>query len=341
MYFNKKLLLVMFIVLLLAVSITGCSMLENVPFLGDDSKENEQQQQEKKPEDKTPKQINPDESKQDNNETSTNAKEEADVIDTEEKDATAEEPKGPQLSVNLPETMTTTYDKVNVTGQTASGSTLFVNGESLRLRSDGSFKTEVSLKPGSNKVQVISVNSTGASTTVEREVVFNATQPQLEVFAPTESTSSNVTISGYTDPGCVIYLNNIKVKTDASGSFSGSVEIKNKGANTVKIASVNEYGVAIKTSRVIRGVPPKIEVAAPELTTDDQATISGVTDANSNVVLLVGSEEVSVDNNNGSFSRQVDLDSGLNDITVTATNIFGTTEKPITILYDDYNSSMN
>ncbi|MEG6616487.1 hypothetical protein V6C27_08660 [Peptococcaceae bacterium 1198_IL3148] len=247
-----------------------------------------------------------------------------------------EEPKGPALTVNLPPTMSTDYEMLKVSGNTEAGCTVFINGQSVRLKSDGTFSSEVALTAGNNTVEVVAVDENGNSTQVKRTVNFVVSKPALSVFAPSESSSAKVTVSGHTDPGCIVYLNNNKVKTDNNGSFTGMVELKKKGENTVNITAVNDYGLTTTVTKSINGVPPKIQVAAPEMTTTDRTSISGVSDANTSIVVLIGSEQVSVNNNDGTFNISLELEPGLNDITVMATNLFGTTEVPLTILYDDY-----
>jgi hypothetical protein len=243
---------------------------------------------------------------------------------------------GPKLTVNLPTKMSTDYENLKVAGSTEPGSTVFVNGQTVRLKSDGTFSSEIVLNPGNNVIEVIAVDNNSNSTQVNKIVNFSASKPTLNVFAPSESATTNVTISGYTDPNCVVYLDGNKVKSDKNGGFTGTVKIKKPGNNDVKITAVNNYGVSTETTKNIRGVAPKVQVAAPELTTNDKATISGVTDGSSSIVILIGSEQVSVNNNDGTFSISIDLEPGLNDLTVLATNLFGTTETPLTILYDDY-----
>ncbi len=247
-----------------------------------------------------------------------------------------QKPEGPKLTVNLPDSMNTSYEELKVTGTATSGANVYVNGQAVKLKNDGTFSTDITLKPGDNNVQVVAVDSSGESNTVTKKVVFDAKYPALQVFAPSQSATEEVEVSGYTDPGCIVYLDNQKLKADSKGGFSGTVKIKNKGSNTVKATVVNSYGLSTSKNVVINGVPPKLQAAAPEMTTDDTATVSGVTDAGSSIVILVGSKEVTVDNDNGTFSQQLKLEPGLNDVTVMATNIFGTTEIPLTILYDDY-----
>ncbi len=258
---------------------------------------------------------------------------------TKEADKKVEEEEGvagPKLTLNLPDAITTDYQQLEVSGETDRNATVYVNGQAVKVKSDGTFKAKIDLQPGVNNVAVVAVDKNGQNTILERKVTFAVERPSLRVFAPAQSSAVNVTVSGYTDPECMVYINNQKVKTDRDGGFSDVVKITNPGANNIKVTAVNRYGLSSSQNVVVRGVPPRVQVAAPDMTTTNTATVSGATDPDSTVVILVGNQRVEVDNNNGTFSQQLNLEPGLNDVTVMATNIFGTTQKPLTILYDDY-----
>ena len=318
MDFNKKWSLVILVVLI-SVLMVGCS----IPFLDKSDPTDEENQQ-----------VNANKTEQ-----REQIKKPQPVAEPDEE--SEETPTGPKLIVNLPENMTTNYEQLQVSGTVASGSTVYINGAVVRVKGDGSFSSSVTLQPGAKTIEVVAVDKNENSTTVRRSVHYQINQPSLRVFAPAESTTTNVSISGHTDPHCIVYIGNNKVKADKNGSFSGTVEITQRGANVINITSVNKQGVSTSTTKTIRGVPPKVQVAAPDLVTDNQATISGITDVNTSIVVLVGSKKATVDNNNGIFETNVELEPGINDVTVIATNLFGSTEIPLTILYDDYGKENN
>ncbi|WP_031513519.1 hypothetical protein [Desulfofalx alkaliphila] len=324
-----NLILLLFMAFLISMVMAGCSL----PFINNDDGQSDQESEEATQQS----QSQGVEAQRDDAEQSEKkdepepAPEPAVSKDNEEQPAA-----GPGLTVNLPEQMTTNHSELEISGTADSQCTVYVNGRSIRLRNDGTFSTDVELKVGNNTIQVIAVDNKGNSTRVERQVNFAAERPSLQVFAPSESTSTTVTLSGYTDPGSVVYIDNNKIKADANGGFSGTVQLKNKGNNTVRVVAVNNYGLSTTVNTVIKGIPPRIEVAAPDLVTTDRVTITGVVDAGSTVVVLAGTKKVTVNSGDGTFSETIDLEPGINDILVMAANFFGKTEVSLPILYDDY-----
>ena len=250
--------------------------------------------------------------------------------------------KKPNLSINIPENemaaedMTTKFDNIEVAGKTDVGCDVFVNGEKVRVKRDGSFSQRINLKAGRNIITVLSVDEEGNSAEVKRRVTFTSDEFPLKIFAPEESTMVTVDISGLTAPNAVVYLENTKVTTGDDGSFSGTLQLTKPGNNMFTITAIDKYGNSQSRNVVVKGIPPRVEVVAPEITTNPEVTIVGVTDTNSTVVMLVGGRKVPVNNNDGTFDITVELDPGLNDFALLATNFFGTTEMPIPIIYDDY-----
>ena len=264
------------------------------------------------------------------------------IVDDPETVAEVHVPLGPSLILNLPvknranEDMITNFDKLKVPGVTVAGSQLFINGETVRVKRDGTFSHEVTLQAGKNIVQAVAVDASGNSTVVERRITFSSCIPSLQLFAPPESTTVTVDISGLTAPNAMVYLDNNKIEAEESGSFTGTVELRTQGENKFIVVAVNEHGVSTTQNMVIKGIPPRVEVTAPDITTNNEATIVGVTDTNSTIVMLVSGNKVEVNNNDGTFDIPVSLEPGFNDFVLLATNFFGTTEVPVPVLYDDF-----
>ncbi|MCD5405789.1 MAG: hypothetical protein LRZ91_04730 [Desulfotomaculum sp.] len=250
--------------------------------------------------------------------------------------------KRPELTVNIPqnemaaEDMITKFHTIEVSGMTDVGCDVFINGEKVRVKRDGSFSHQVELKAGTNIITVLSVDKDGNSTELVRRVTFTSDDFPLKIFAPEESTNVSVEVSGLTKPETVVFLENTKTEVEEDGSFSGTLQLTKPGNNVFTITAIDKYGNSQTRSVVIKGIPPRVEVVAPEITTNPEVTIVGVTDANSTVVMLVGGKRVPVNNNDGTFEISVELEPGLNDLVLLATNFFGTTEMPVPIIYDDY-----
>ncbi len=81
----------------------------------------------------------------------------------------------PKLSVDAPTDGTTVNDgthKVLVTGKTDQDMNLTISGRIVVLKPDGSFSYEMPLTDGGNKLDIVSTDAAGNSTTVERTVTY-------------------------------------------------------------------------------------------------------------------------------------------------------------------------
>ena len=216
-----------------------------------------------------------------------------------------------------PVTIKATDDADNVTTKDDTDSIL---GDSLKLR----VKEKVA--------PVISITSPTASALITNnkpEITWTVTDADsgvdLDTIGITIDTNSQITGSAIT-------------KSPVSGGYECSYTPENAlgdGQHTIKIdASDNDGNGAAQKSVTftVDTVPPMLSVTAPEddsVTNNSSCTVTGTTnDATSSPVTVTvklnneAEEEVSVAEN-GSFSKQLTLDSGVNTITVVATDAAG------------------
>lgn len=81
----------------------------------------------------------------------------------------------PKLTIDKPEDNTTINDgthKVTVTGITDEDMKVTINGRIVVVKSDGSFSYSMPLNDGENILKIISRDSAGNETTVERKVIY-------------------------------------------------------------------------------------------------------------------------------------------------------------------------
>lgn len=94
----------------------------------------------------------------------------------------------------------------------------------------------------------------------QKTVVENKV-PAVTVQTPADNTSitnDSVTITGKTDKGSKVTVNNKVVAVDKNGNFSAAVPLAG-GANTVTIVTTSKYGKSnIVTKRVTRVIPTPI-----------------------------------------------------------------------------------
>lgn len=78
---------------------------------------------------------------------------------------------GPSLSVSSPANNSiVSSSTIIVSGITSRDSTIFINDQAVNVLNDGSFKKDINIFPGENKITVRSVNRFGRETLVVRDV---------------------------------------------------------------------------------------------------------------------------------------------------------------------------
>ncbi|MGB9832246.1 MAG: stalk domain-containing protein [Caldisericum exile] len=82
--------------------------------------------------------------------------------------------------------------------------------------------------------------------------VYNPAPPTLTVDFENGTTvkDSSFYITGKTDPGCIVTINNTKVSVGSDGRFAYSIILR-EGANTITIVSTNKYGISSKLTRTV------------------------------------------------------------------------------------------
>ncbi|MFZ5597592.1 MAG: hypothetical protein ACOY31_11340 [Bacillota bacterium] len=213
---------------------------------------------------------------------------------------------------------------VELSGKTAAGNRIFIDGTEVPTDSAGGFKFPYSLKVGQNQIQVVTL---GKEKELDRQTLTierRPPPPDLYVVTPESSESETVTVSGKTDKGCVVYVNTNLARPDREGNFTSTVQLK-EGVNNIKVTSTSSDGGTSVVDKKITFTPPtpRLEVIVPGDASTNQVTISGITDTNTALVLYVNDIKSSINMQNGIFSGTVTLQEGLNSITVTAINKWG------------------
>ena len=216
-----------------------------------------------------------------------------------------------------------------------------VNGTIVTIGEDGSFSTTVTLNEGSNTVTIVVTDKAGNSTTATKTVVYDTTNPTLDVNdIPTLTNSNKITVSGtVTDVNGIksVTVNSSSVEVNNDGTFSLEVTLAT-GTNVITVKATDKAGnVTTVTKSVIydNGNPDLKINAFDTLTNAGTLTIAGtVNDASGIKSLTINGEEVSVKEDCG-FNHTVTLTEGTNTITVVATDSAGNkTTVTKTVLYD-------
>ncbi len=126
---------------------------------------------------------------------------------------------------------------------------IFQNGRSLGTTvtsADGTFTEDVALERGDNIFVAQAVNDAGQKSALSKpyNLRFLSGNPKLDVSSPKDGDtvkSTPVAISGQTDPGDFVTVNDRLAIVSSNGSFSYSFDLSN-GDNKVKIVSSDPAG---------------------------------------------------------------------------------------------------
>ncbi len=168
----------------------------------------------------------------------------------------------PSVIVTAPaENFYTNKDKVTMYGRIKPGNQLRINEDKLATNiDDGSFKTEIKLGLGTNNIRFADEDNFGMLEKTVRTVVYDNTPPSLTVTNPLEKeivVLRQIMVKGYTEPGCVVKINDNLASTDGSGNFNSLVTLV-LGRNLLDIIATDPAGNVSSTKRVVYCAPNKI-----------------------------------------------------------------------------------
>lgn len=134
-------------------------------------------------------------------------------------------------------------------GQTVS---LYINGEmidKMEVGKDGKFVfSDVKINQGQNSIKSKATNKENKQSAFSQisTVSFKNTPPKLSVDSPSEGQSfskddKTVSISGKTDSGAKVTINDLWAIVDQTGAFSYSFPLQ-KGENKIKVAATDDAG---------------------------------------------------------------------------------------------------
>ncbi|HEY3308715.1 MAG TPA: hypothetical protein VGJ93_09695 [Desulfuromonadaceae bacterium] len=246
----------------------------------------------------------------------------------------------PALIINNPNATVDTPSIV-LTGSVDAGCTLTASVNTSGRAGAASFSSATSwmipvngLIPGNNKISIIARNGYGTTVTKTANVQYSPPTAALSINSfPSLTSQSTITLSGVSEPGSYIYINNadarVSGQADVSGSGSWTYNLTLvEGINNIEV-SASRFGAtaAFKTITII------LDTVAPVLTVSAMAdgsssatpiqNISGTAiDPNLSSVTVNGAQ---VPVSNGAFSYAITLDKGPNIITVVASDSLGNT----------------
>ena len=172
----------------------------------------------------------------------------------------------PPILSSLP--IATTSGMLSITGYTEADSTvkLFRSGEELSetvTDESGDFLfTDIELLEDENSFYAVAYD--GAENESEQSnrvsIIFDTEAPELMVDSPDDGSEyygeakRTVTVSGTTDSGAEVKVNDYHAVVSASGSFSTRLRLE-EGENTIKVVAVDDAGNETEASLTVRYTP--------------------------------------------------------------------------------------
>jgi len=141
---------------------------------------------------------------------------------------------------------------VRVMGKTRLDASVAVNGVTVDVAADGTFKRDVLLEPGTNLIRFTATASSGQSQTQNVEVFFvsSVAALPLSLFYPPDGLVVNdpsVTVVGGTREDAVVGINGIPADINALGVFSDTISLE-EGGNLIEVVATDiEENVRFQT----------------------------------------------------------------------------------------------
>jgi len=153
--------------------------------------------------------------------------------------------KAPKVTITSPATgLVTNKGTIDVIGTVDDLTAAIKQGTKNVTTTNGSFTVTVTLSAGANTVTITATDLAGNVGTANVVITQDLTA-QLTVTSPKKTkvtvTSNTVTISGTSEKGAIVTINDLAVPVDANGAFSIKYTLK-EGKNTINVKAVDPAG---------------------------------------------------------------------------------------------------
>lgn len=255
--------------------------------------------------------------------------------------------KPPYLVVSDPKDNAVVADSmVKFNGETEPSAKLTIDGKEAEVAENGSFSVDVELKPGTNNITLISSDRAGNESKLIRKVIFRAAGSSAIEFDPALIEESPgifivkdraLTLNGTSDPENEITVDaadgaySASSYADADGNFTFNIPLT---ADATVLSLVSRAGTGgsaqVNITVKVDDMPPEITFgkAIPSVTGQAAFLLEGQV-AGGNYLTINGN---AADMTGESFSYEIALKSGSNNIVIIAKDLVGnqtTVEKKV------------
>jgi hypothetical protein len=146
--------------------------------------------------------------------------------------------------------------RLNISGVTDPSAELIINGFVVAVNSSGNFSFEVGLVEGVNFIY-LTASDDGGITRIVLSITRDTVAPSLTITAPTNDSrtdSSTALVSGTTEPGATVAVDDILVNATENGTFDVLVPLQ-EGKNIITVSSTDEAGNSVTEQVTIEYTP--------------------------------------------------------------------------------------
>ncbi len=159
----------------------------------------------------------------------------------------------PELTVFSPANDQWLNERVmNVTGIAPNAAEVMINDQSAIVEDDGTFKREIILREGDNNIRIEVTDEVGNKTVTEKLIHLKTNAPGLDLNLAdgTVLQQSKMQLTGRTDPGSIVRVNNKLVSVSPMGEFQTMLNFNN-GKNIIKVETRDIAGNVMQVSREV------------------------------------------------------------------------------------------
>jgi flagellar hook assembly protein FlgD len=175
---------------------------------------------------------------------------------------------------------------VEVAGVAPGAALITVNNQPVRTANDGTFEHELILQEGDNTIRVEVTDDVGNVTTRERIVHLRTAPPEIALNIEDGAVFQQATIqlTGRTNPGATVLVNNQVVAVSTLGEFQTSLNLLN-GVNAINVEARDIAGNVAAVSRQVRFESP----VAPNETTQFLNSLPSLSSLATPLLILIPS----------------------------------------------------
>lgn len=221
---------------------------------------------------------------------------------------------------------------VRLRGQTEpTGVTIQMAGLTVAVDEEGYFMVDVILEPGINHLEIIAVDEVGNERRLPVVLIFDGDPPWIKIAEPVPGSLFDIreiVVAGYAMEGTRVFLNGVEIDV-VLGQFETTISTP-EGHSDILVVGIDDAGnvMSLTVPIFVDSILPGLEIVAPVdglLTNIRELQIEGLItpmEDPKDLSLLINGAQYSIVGD-GTISQTIDLDDGVNLITIEVADLVG------------------